>query len=82
MIIINAQSINTIADASKRLNVSSKTIRDYIQRGIIPKPGEIQYGIRTIQHFSDEYLEEAQKSLAAYREKLKIERVNLRMKTK
>ena len=82
MIIINAQSINTIADAARILKVSSKTIRDYIQRGIIPKPLEIQYGIRTIQHFSDEYLEEAQKSLAAYRKNLKNEKLNLRKKPK
>jgi hypothetical protein len=82
MIIINAQSINTIADAARRLNVSSKTIRDYIQRGIIPKPDEIQYGIRTIQHFSDEYLDLAEKSLEEYREKLKNEKLNLRRKSK
>lgn len=78
MIIINSQSINTIADAAKVLRVSAKTIRDYIQKGIIPPPPEIQYGIRTIQHFSEEYLEKAQRCLVEYRERIKIEKLNLR----
>lgn len=77
MIIINSQSINTIADAAKSLNVSAKTIKAYIQKGIIPKPDEIQYGIRSIQHFSEEYLENAHKTLEAYREKLKKEKHNV-----
>ncbi|MBA4395885.1 MAG: hypothetical protein C0394_00625 [Syntrophus sp. (in: bacteria)] len=77
MIIINSQSINTIADAAKSLNVSAKTIKTYIQKGIIPRPDEIQYGIRTIQHYSEEYLENAHKTLEAYREKLKNEKLKL-----
>lgn len=82
MIIINGQSINTIADASKHLGVSAKTIRDYIKKEIIPKPLDIQYGIRTIQNFSNEYLEEAHKRLTIYREKLKNEKLDVQTKPK
>jgi len=67
MIIIKGKMYFTIVDAAERLGVSTKTIRDYIHKGIIPEPPEIKYGIRILKHFSLEYIELAKLHLENYR---------------
>jgi len=67
MIIVKGHAYKTVADAAENLGVSAKTIRDYIQRGIIPEPPEIQYGLRTMRHFPAEYLKRAKAQLEDYR---------------
>ena len=42
MIIVKGKAYYTIVDAAEQLGVSSKTIRDYIRKGIIPEPPEIK----------------------------------------
>lgn len=69
MILVEGQIYYTIVNLSKNLGVSAKTIRDYLRRGIIPKPPEIRYGMRTVKHFPVEYMQIAKASLEAYREK-------------
>lgn len=68
MIIVKGKTYYTIVDAAERLGVSAKTIRDYIHKGIIPEPPEIQYGIRLLKHFPLEYIEKAKTHLENYRE--------------
>lgn len=67
MIIIKGKMYFTIVDAAERLGVSTKTIRDYIHKGIIPEPPEIKYGIRILKHFPLEYIELAKLHLENYR---------------
>ena len=74
MIIVKGQTYNTVADAAESLGVSAKTIRDYIQRGIIPVPPEVKYGLRTMQYFPVEYLDRAKAYLDKYRAKRKADR--------
>jgi hypothetical protein len=74
MIIVKGQTYNTVADAAESLGVSAKTIRDYIQRGIIPAPPEVKYGLRTMQYFPVEYLDRARAHLDKYRAKRKAAR--------
>ena len=78
MIIVKGRTHYTIVDAAERLGVSAKTVRDYIQRGIIPEPPEIKYGVRTLKHFPIDYIDLAKVQLEAYRntknEKSKSER--------
>ncbi|MCK4533948.1 MAG: hypothetical protein KAT81_00375 [Syntrophobacterales bacterium] len=69
MVIIEGKAYYTIADAAKTFAVSAKTIRSYIDKGIIPDPPEIQYGLRTLKHFPRDYMEEAKKLLDNYRRK-------------
>jgi len=69
MILVKGQVYYTIIDLAKNLGVSAKTIRDYIRKGIIPKPPEISYGVRTVKHFPVEYMDIAEASLEAYRKK-------------
>jgi hypothetical protein len=47
--------------------VSVKTIRQYIAKKIIPEPPVIQFGNRTVKHFSQNYLAAAKKQLQKYR---------------
>ncbi len=67
MIIISGQTYSTIADAARELDVSAKTIRQYIAKKIIPEPPLIQFGNRKVKHFPKNYLTAAKKQLQKYR---------------
>jgi DNA-binding transcriptional MerR regulator len=67
MIIISGQTYSTIVDAARELDVSAKTIRQYIAKKIIPEPPVIQFGNRKVKHFSQNYLTAAKKQLQKYR---------------
>ena len=67
MIIVKGKAYYTIVDAAEQLGVSSKTIRDYIDKGIIPEPPEIKYGVRILKHFPLEYIDLAKLHLEDYR---------------
>jgi hypothetical protein len=67
MIIISGQTYSTIAEAASGLDVSAKTIRQYIAKKIIPEPPVIQFGNRKVMHFPKNYLAEAKKQLQKYR---------------
>ena len=69
MVIIGGKTYYTIADAAKAFSVSAKTVRNYIDNGIIPNPPEVQYGLRTLKHFPSDYMEGARKLLNNYRRK-------------
>jgi predicted site-specific integrase-resolvase len=66
VIVIHDQTYLTIVDAAKRIGVSAKTVREYIAKGIIPEPPVVRYGIRLIKHFSQDYMEDAAKTLKQY----------------
>ncbi|MBN2283448.1 MAG: helix-turn-helix domain-containing protein [Deltaproteobacteria bacterium] len=68
MIVIKGDVYLTTADAARELGVSTKTIRAYIQKGIIPEPPTITYGIRKIRHFTKEYLKDAARQIERYRQ--------------
>ena len=67
MIIVKGKTHYTIVDAAERLGVSAKTIRDYIQRGIISQPPEIKYGVRILKQFPIDYINLAKVHLDNYR---------------
>ncbi|MBB2893162.1 hypothetical protein FHU39_003180 [Flexivirga oryzae] len=47
--------------------VSTRTIRNYVRQGIIPKPPVVAYGLREVWVFPDDYLAEAERDLAERR---------------
>jgi hypothetical protein len=67
MIIISGQTYSTIVDAARELDVSAKTISQYIAKKIIPEPPLIQFGNRKVKHFPKNYLTAAKKQLQKYR---------------
>lgn len=67
MIMIGGQTYFTIVDAAGKIGVSAKTIRTYIEKGIIPEPPVIQFGVRTVKHFPPEYMNVAKRRLERYR---------------
>jgi len=67
MIIFNGQAYSTIIDAAGELGVSAKTIRQYIEKKIIPEPPVIHFGVRVVKHFPKKYMETAKKRLTQYR---------------
>ena len=41
----------TIADAAREFGVSPRTIRDWIERGLIDEPPRLEYGVRIMTYF-------------------------------
>ena len=66
MITSNGKTHLTIVDAAKEFGVAAKTVRDWIEKGTIPKPPVIQFGIRCVQVFPPHYMKTAKEALAAY----------------
>jgi DNA-binding transcriptional MerR regulator len=69
MIRMNAQEYPTITEAAKEFGVSAKTVREWIERGIIAKPPTVDHGLRTIMYFSPAYMQKAREQLKRYRER-------------
>lgn len=55
---------NTVADAARALKVSTKAVQSYIHRGIIPRPPVIRVGLKELQVFPKEYLDNAKQAIA------------------
>lgn len=70
----NGNTYRTISDGARELGVSAKTVRDWINKGIIDEPPLIEYGVRTIQHFPPEYIKKALTQLKDYRERKRLDR--------
>ena len=68
MIVIRRKTYTTTVDAAVELGVSTKTVRQYIIKGIIPPPPEIKYGLRRMKHFPPEYIKLAKVLLKKFRE--------------
>lgn len=77
MLTIDGKSHLTIVDAARELGVSPKTVREWVQKEIISKPEEIEYGVRMVQIFTKEFLRKAKDEVRHHREnqkKLKVAR--------
>lgn len=69
MIRISERDYPTVSDVKKDFSVSVKAIRDWIKKGIIPRPPQIAYGARLVDIFPPEYVEDAKNKLKEYRER-------------
>lgn len=67
MVKISGEVVPTIADAAKEFGVSTKAVREWIEKEIIPRPPEMAYGAGMIQVFPPPYMEKAKKALAEHR---------------
>jgi len=67
MISIGDKPYRTIEDAAKEFSVSAKTVGEWIRRGIIDTPPEIEYGVRSVRYFTTEYLGKAKADIRRYR---------------
>jgi hypothetical protein len=74
MIVIKGKTYQTAMDASAELGVSTKTIRSYINKGIIPPPPQIRYGVRMITHFPTGYIASAKAHLERYLKNRNLEK--------
>jgi hypothetical protein len=61
MIVVGGQTYYTIVDAAAKFGVSAKTVRSYIDKGVIPTPPTVKYGMRVIKHFPSEYIARARR---------------------
>ena len=56
-----------MSDAASYFGVAVKTIRDWVNKGIISKPPQIEYGAGFLDIYPDEYIEKAKLELEKYR---------------
>jgi hypothetical protein len=66
---INGKNHNTIVDAAKHFGVAPKTVYSYIEKGIIPLPPKVKYGIRSVQVFPPDYLRDAKRRIQKWEKK-------------
>jgi hypothetical protein len=65
MMRINGKDYPTIVDAARELGrVSSKTVSEWIRKGIIPAPPILKQGTREIQVFPPDHIRKAKERLA------------------
>lgn len=69
MITKNGKTYLTLTDLAAELQVTPKTVREYIRKKYIPKPQQMEYGLRTISYISREYIEDAKKKLGQLKSK-------------
>ena len=67
MIRIDGRDFPTIAEAASIFKVSEKTVRGWIDKGIISEPPQIDHGARTLAYFPPDYMEKAKAELEEYR---------------
>ncbi len=58
----------TIAEAKQHFGVAEKTIYDWIKKGIIAEPEQLDHGARSIYVFDETYLRKADAALKRHRE--------------
>ena len=63
---INGKKYATVKDVLGEFGVSAKAVNEWITKGIIPRPPQIEHGTRKINHFPSEYMARAKASLKAY----------------
>lgn len=66
-VLVNGTSYPTISDASDHFKVSTKTIREWIEKGVIPQPPTVEYGTRELQIFPSDYLRKAEAARKDYK---------------
>lgn len=64
---INGTNYPTVSEAAPIFQVSVKTLRGWIEDGIISQPPQINHGLRTIDIFPPDYIEKAKAELEQYR---------------
>ena len=67
MIKVNGKNYKTIGDAAKAFHVSAKTFHEWIQKKIVDRPPEVEYGVRIIMHFPPTYMKKAKSQVEKYR---------------
>jgi predicted site-specific integrase-resolvase len=69
MIVIKNKTHYTIVNAAKEFGVAPKTVHDWIEKGVIPRPPVVQYGLRSIQVFPPEYMKTAKRRKRDYQKR-------------
>ncbi|GAB6909939.1 hypothetical protein JCM12296A_57870 [Desulfosarcina cetonica] len=58
--VLNGEKHQTVSDAATYFGVKTKTVREWIKKGIISEPPSVTHGVRTVATFPDDYLRKAQ----------------------
>lgn len=74
MITVDGVQHPTVQEAAAAFGVSTRAVRDYIRKGIIPPPPTVAYGVRDVDVFPSEYMEKAREHINAYRARRREER--------
>ncbi len=67
MIRVGGKSHPTLQDAAEHFHVSTRTVRGWIDTGVLPEPPTVEWGTRTIEVFPADYLSKADRALTKRR---------------
>lgn len=67
MITIDNTPHRTIADAAHDWKVSTRTVRTWIDKGVIPPPPTVEHGTQVFRVFPPEYMKVASAAIKAAR---------------
>lgn len=67
MIIVRGKKYYTSKDAAKLLGISLYTLKNYINKGIIPQPPQVIQGLRRRDYYPSKYISNAKSLLQNYR---------------
>ena len=67
MVVIQGERYNAISDAAGLLGVSTTTVRNYIDKGIILAPPTIKYCLGVLRYFPAEYMATVKMKTEDYR---------------
>jgi len=70
----SGKALPTIAEAARHFHVSRKTVREWIRKGVISAPAEVEFGSRLVQVFPPDYLAKASHAVKKHREEKKARR--------
>lgn len=74
MIRKDGKDFPTVSDAAGKMKVSVKTIREWINNGVVSRPPSMSIGLRDIDIFPDEYLEKMRVETKRHKDEKKAKR--------
>jgi DNA-binding transcriptional MerR regulator len=77
-IVVNGVPHKTIQEAAAELGTTDKTLRDWIDRGIVPEPPKTPNGTMYRRYFPDKLIEDYKHRIAAIREERQQNRKKLK----
>jgi hypothetical protein len=64
---IDGKTYHTLDETARKMRVSSRTLKNYINRGIVSEPAEISQGLRTFFAFTDKWISAAREEVEKHR---------------
>jgi hypothetical protein len=68
---IDGKTYHTLDETARKVRVSTRTLKNYINKRIVSKPAEISQGLRTFFAFTDKWISAAREEIEKHRTMLR-----------